>query len=319
MGQTRRGSYIVPVISRLPILEPEDEDDAVLFEDVTYQPFARTAMLRLAEGLTALRELTHGSSQPTRSRITEAIGAGLSSELCDAVASTLEADSITDLDVGFIWAERLRATSASTGVRLEGGAAPLMRQVSSVLKGEPIVGRQTFVGYVKRLDRGEEDEVGRITLRALDNDKARNITMELNEADYHVAGEANTERRMVSATGILHREPGRALRFTEVTEFTYLRPLRCWTARRTARTKAPTPERPTACPALNRPAQTRRPAAPAAGHDFAPYWSLPRLRSNAPRTRESRSPEEAPGESGLNIRWVWIDRWSGCRKDRPRS
>jgi hypothetical protein len=30
--------------------------------------------------------------------------------------------------------------------------------------------------------------------------------------------EANTERRMVSATGILHREPGRALRFTEVTE-----------------------------------------------------------------------------------------------------
>jgi hypothetical protein len=57
MGQTRRGSYIVPVISRLPILEPEDEDDAVLFEDVTYQPFARTAMLRLAEGLTALREL----------------------------------------------------------------------------------------------------------------------------------------------------------------------------------------------------------------------------------------------------------------------
>lgn len=219
MGQTRRGSYIVPVISRLPILEPEDEDDAVLFEDVTYQPFARTAMLRLAEGLTALRELTHGSSQPTRSRITEAIGAGLSSELCDAVASTLEADSITDLDVGFIWAERLRATSASTGVRLEGGAAPLIRQVSSVLKGEPIVGRQTFVGYVKRLDRGEEDEVGRITLRALDNDKARNITMELNEADYHVAGEANTERRMVSATGILHREPGRALRFTEVTEF----------------------------------------------------------------------------------------------------
>jgi hypothetical protein len=43
--------------------------------------------------------------------------------------------------------------------------------------------------------------------------------MELNEADYHVAGEANTDRRMVSATGILHREPGRALRFTEVTEF----------------------------------------------------------------------------------------------------
>lgn len=87
------------------------------------------------------------------------------------------------------------------------------------LKGEPIVGRQTFVGYVKRLDRGEEDEVGRITLRALDNDKARNIAMDLGDADYHVAGEANTDRRMVSATGVLHREPGRALRFSEVSDF----------------------------------------------------------------------------------------------------
>jgi hypothetical protein len=219
MGQTRRGSYIVPVISRLPILEPEDTDDAVLFEDVSYQPFARTAMLRLADGLSALRDLTHGATQPSRQRITDAIGAGVSSELCDAVASTLEAESIGNLDVSFAWAERLPATSARTGVVLEGEAAPLIRTVASILKGQPIVGRQTFVGYVKRLDRGEDDEIGRITLRALDNDKARNITMDLNDADYHVAGEANTERRMVSATGILHREPGRALRFTDVTDF----------------------------------------------------------------------------------------------------
>ncbi|WP_183591283.1 hypothetical protein [Nocardioides soli] len=219
MGQTRRGSYIVPVISRLPILEPDDADDAVLFDEVAFQPFARTAMLRLAKGLKTLHDLTHGASQPTRSSITEAIGEGVSSELCDAVASTLEAHSIVDLDVTFAWAERLPESTAPAAVTMEDGSAPMIRQVSSVLKGEPIVGRQTFVGYVKRLDRGEEDEVGRITLRALDNDKARNITIDLNDDDYHVAGEANTDRRMVSVTGVLHREPGRALRFTEVSEF----------------------------------------------------------------------------------------------------
>jgi hypothetical protein len=43
--------------------------------------------------------------------------------------------------------------------------------------------------------------------------------MELSDADYHVAGEANTDRRIVSATGILQREPGRALRFTTVDDF----------------------------------------------------------------------------------------------------
>lgn len=225
MGQTRHGSYVIPVISRLPILQPDDADDAVLFEDVAYQPFARSAMLKLAQGLAALRELTHGTSAPAASRITEAVGAGVSSELCEAVANTLEAESITALSVAFTWAERLPASSAPVSVNLESEAVPLLRHVGSVLRGEPIIGRQTVVGYVKRLDRGEDDEVGRITLRTLDSDKARNITIDLNDADYHIAGEANTDRRMVAATGILHREPGRALRFSEVVDFHLLEEL----------------------------------------------------------------------------------------------
>lgn len=230
MGQTRRGSYVVPVISRLPILQPEDGDDAVLFEDAAYQPFARNAMLRLAEGLTELHELTHGATIPTRSRITESVGRGVSSELCEAVANTLEAESIADLNVSFTWAERLPAGLAAEAVRLDGASLDLVRQVGNILRGEPVVGPQTVVGYVKRLDRGEDDEVGRVTLRILDNDKARNVTLELNDEEYHVAGEANTERRMVSATGVLRREPGRALRFSEVTNFHLLDDLHVFAA-----------------------------------------------------------------------------------------
>jgi len=219
MGQTRRGSYVVPVISRVPILQPDESEDAVLFESVTYQPFVRTAMLKLAQGLSALRELTHEESLPPRSQITSSIAAGVSFELCDSVASSLETHSIANLAVGFSWAERLPIASAPEAVSLDAGAAYLVREVGNVLKGEPIVGRQTIVGYVKRLDRGEEDEVGRITLRALDHDKARNINMDLDDAAYHVAGLANADRRMVSVTGVLHRESGRALRFTEVSDF----------------------------------------------------------------------------------------------------
>jgi hypothetical protein len=211
MGQTRRGSYVVPVISRLPVLQADDDDDALLFEDVVYRPFARSAMLKLAQGLVTLRDLTQGESEPTGSRITEAVGAG--------VSNTLEAESITALDVNFTWAERLPASSAVKSVQLDSEAVPRLRHISSVLKGDPVIGRQTVVGYVKRLDRGEDDEIGRITLRTLDSDKARNIVIDLNDDEYHIAGEANTERRMVAATGLLHREPGRALRFTDVHDF----------------------------------------------------------------------------------------------------
>lgn len=219
MGQTRSGSYVIPVISRLPILQPEDDDDAVLFTDVNYQPFARSAMLKLSEGLSALRDLTHGATAPRSSQIIEAVGAGVSSELCEAIANTLEAESISSLSVAITWAERVPASPTSSSVGLDSEAAPLLRHVGSVLRGEPIIGRQTVVGYIKRLDRGEDEELGRVTLRTLDLDKARNITIDLNDDDYHIAGEANTERRMVAATGILHREPGRALRFTEVDDF----------------------------------------------------------------------------------------------------
>lgn len=219
MGQTRRGSYVVPVISRLPILQPEEGEDAVLFEDMAYEPFARNAMLRLAEGLTELRDLTHGAAAPTRGRIADSVGRGVSSELCEAVASTLETQSINELDVAFTWADRLPPTSAPGTVQFEGGSAPLVRDVAGILRGAPVVGPQTVVGYVKRLDRGEDDEVGRITLRILDNDKARNVTLELNDVDYHVAGQANADRRLVSVTGVLHREPSRALRFSEVSDF----------------------------------------------------------------------------------------------------
>ena len=104
MGQTRHGSYVIPVISRLPILQPEDADDAVLFTDVAYQPFARSAMLKLSDGLSALRDLTHGATAPRASQIIEAVGAGVSSELCEAIANTLEAESIYSLNVSITWA-----------------------------------------------------------------------------------------------------------------------------------------------------------------------------------------------------------------------
>lgn len=225
MGQTRKGSYIIPVISRLPILQPDDADDAVLFQDVVYQPFARRAMLKLATGLVALRDLTHGSAAPASRSITEAVGEGVSSELCDAITHSLGTESVSALNVSFAWAERSPRSTAPAEVTLDSEALPLLRQVSTALKGDPVVGRQTVVGYVKRLDRGEDEEVGRVTLRVLDYDRARNITMDLSDDDYHVAGAANTDRRMVSATGTLQREPGRALRITGVSDFHLLEEL----------------------------------------------------------------------------------------------
>lgn len=96
-------------------------------------------------GLITLRDLTQGESEPTGSRITEAVGAGVSSELCEAVANILEAESITALNVAFTWAERLPTSSAVEPVQLENEAVSRSRHISSILNGEPVIGRQTVV------------------------------------------------------------------------------------------------------------------------------------------------------------------------------
>lgn len=219
MGQTRRGSYVVPVISKLAIPQVEEGPDAVLFESITFQPFARSAMLKLAEGLGALRDMTHGESLASRSQINGSVAAGVTFELCDSVASALETESIKSLGVGFSWAERLPMASPPEGVNLERGAVQSIRAVGDVLKGERIVGRQSVVGYVKRLDRGAEDPVGRVTLRTIDHDRARNVNLVLEDPSYHIANQAHDDRRMVEVTGELHREPGKALRLEQVSDF----------------------------------------------------------------------------------------------------
>lgn len=219
MGLTRRGSYVIPVISPVPILREDDPDDARLFDDAFHQPFSRSAMLQLAEGIAELRNLTHSAQSPARSEIAASVSRGVSAELCDSIASLLETQSVESLAVAFSWAERLPISHAPDPVSIEQGSVPLIRQIGNYLRGEPVIGAQTVIGYVKRLDRGEDDEVGRVTLRILDGDKARNVTLELDDQRYQTAGEANTSRQLISANGILHREPGRMLRLSDVSSF----------------------------------------------------------------------------------------------------
>ena len=79
MGQTRRGSYIVPIISRIPgALEPVSDVDRLSLE-VRAQPFERRVMAQLAESLAAIREMAVDSSQePTQRQLNDSVAQGQS-------------------------------------------------------------------------------------------------------------------------------------------------------------------------------------------------------------------------------------------------
>ncbi len=209
MGQTRRGSYIIPIISRVPILDSLDGEDERLFDDAGYEPFPRQAMRRLASALTVLRDMTNQGRVPSGQEINESVGEGVSHELCSAVAATLETHSVTNLDIAFSWARRLPVRNQPSTITFEEASSTVVRDVAEHLRGRLIVGEQTLAGFVKALDRDEDDEVGKVTIRALVNDQPRLVHLHLDAGRYEVASRANNDRVPVLVTGRLVREPGK--------------------------------------------------------------------------------------------------------------
>ena len=217
-GQTREGSYVIPVISRLPLARPDREGAFDL--DVALQPYERQVMGTLASALNIVHELAVQSAKsPSQSVINDSVREGVSHELCSALADSLETPSIGQISVSFKWARALPWNRPETRVSFPAEARERVRGMANDLKGSPVVGEQRLVGFVSHFDRGEEDELGRVTLRALLGGTQRSIRLFLSDDQYHTAGEANLNRRTVYVRGNMERTSGRMWEFKDVQDF----------------------------------------------------------------------------------------------------
>lgn len=217
-GQTRDGSYVIPVISRLPLMRPDREGTLDL--DVALQPYERQVMGTLASALTIVHELAVQSTRrPSKNAINDSVREGVSHELCSALADSLETPSIGQISVSFKWARALPWNRPETQVSFPAEARDLVRGMANDLKGSPVVGEQRLIGFVSHFDRGEEDELGRVTLRAPLGGSQRSIRLFLSEEQYHTAGEANLNRRTVYVRGNMERTSGRMWEFKDVRDF----------------------------------------------------------------------------------------------------
>ncbi len=217
-GQTRHGSYIIPVISRLPVEGPMR--DGMLHLDVALQPYARQVLGTLASALTTIHQLAVDAGQrPSKSTINDSVAQGVSHELCSAIAESLESPSIDHISVNFKWAKALRWNRTDAELVFPAEAGEVVRGMANDLRNSPVVGEQIILGYVRHLDRGEDDEQGRVTLRAPLGGAQRSVRLYLPDAWYHVAGEANLERRTVRVRGQLERTSGRMWEFKKVEDF----------------------------------------------------------------------------------------------------
>ncbi|MFF2548152.1 hypothetical protein ACFVUY_37120 [Kitasatospora sp. NPDC058063] len=210
IGQTRRGSYIVPIISQarspLEVYMPGQSDIDAGVEEVL---FDRRVTATMSRALGVLEDLAGAGREPTPSEITDSVGEGVSYELCQALAKVVNADSVNALDVSFNWS-RVAAPppGAPPQVTFNQDAIEILDRVSTQLKTRTSTRQHLVYGVVTNLSRQPDDEDGRVGVRTLLQRRIRVVWMTLPPDVYHVAVRCHDEGVPVQVQGVLTSPPG---------------------------------------------------------------------------------------------------------------
>lgn len=221
MAQTRRGSYVIPIVSRVPgVTEQPGEAQSRLDVEVSAQPFERKVMAQLAEALSSVHELAVRSDrEPSQRELNESIGSGVSHEFCAALDSLLGVESFGDIDVTFSWAKRASTHPDIWRVELPRAARPVIHRMAENLRGSAVIAEQVLTGWVWQTKYEQGDIEGAIKMRSQIGKQTRTVTVTLTAEQIHEAYEAAAEDKPIFIRGQLVREPARTWHFESVSEF----------------------------------------------------------------------------------------------------
>ncbi|MFD0505167.1 hypothetical protein ACFQ0G_24345 [Streptomyces chiangmaiensis] len=210
LGQTRRGSYIVPIISqaRSPedVYAPRQDHIDVQVEETL---FDRRVTATMSRALGVLEDMAGAEREPTRSEINDSIGEGVTYELCRALTKVVNTDSVSTLDVSFNWS-RVAAPPPGTPAQVEFNrdAIDIVDRVSEQLKTKIYTREHLIYGVVTDLSRHPEDDTGRVGVQTLIQRRSRTVWMDLPDRDYHAAVHCHDAGIPVRVRGTLTSPPG---------------------------------------------------------------------------------------------------------------
>lgn len=210
LGQTRRGSYIVPIISqaRSP-LEVYTPGQSAIDAGVEEVLFDRRVTATMSRALGVLEDMATADRDPTPSEVSDSVGEGVSYELCQALAKVVNVNSVNTLDVSFNWS-RVAAPPSGTPLQVtfNQDALDTIEKVSTQLKTRTYTRQHVIYGIVTDLSRQPDDEDGRVGVQTLLQRRSRIVWMHLPPEAYHVAVRCHDEGVPVRVQGVLSTPPG---------------------------------------------------------------------------------------------------------------
>ncbi|MFJ6486264.1 hypothetical protein ACIQK6_40010 [Streptomyces sp. NPDC091682] len=216
LGQTRPGSYVLPVISNARFGATMRDDEGLPHLDVASEDtyFDRRVLATLSRSLEALAEMTmRRDRMPTRSDIRDSVGEGVSSELCAAVLEVIGKGKVELFDIAFNWAPASPVPDDLTRhIEFSSMNAEILEEVQSELKESDEPSEVVLYGVIRRMALKENEESGRVSLDTVIEGRKRSVSFDLDLGTYRRAAQYHGDRRRVVVTGVLDASPGRPAR-----------------------------------------------------------------------------------------------------------
>lgn len=204
LGQTEHGSFVVTLLAPVPpLLQPAQLPLDEGWAKIEDEPMDRMVTRRLVEALEASRMAAERALSGEPLAFDEAIGSGVSANLCEAVAGLI--DQSQGLEVGVTWAKTRPTPEAHRRIAFSKSDSEIFREAARTFRLRQPKENETLFGTVHKLKRDYVETEGEITLKAMVDGKPQSVSAKLDKAAYSVAIQANEAKRPVIMTGDLKR------------------------------------------------------------------------------------------------------------------
>ncbi|AFK56872.1 hypothetical protein [Tistrella mobilis] len=204
LGQTEHGSYVLTLLAPVPprLTPPQPLLDET-WDTPEEEPVERQVTQRLMAALIASRSAVERSTRGDAEAFEQAIGDGVSANLCEALAGLI--DQSERLDIRLTWARTRPVPEIHRDVSFSKTDAGVLSEAARIFRLRAPVPDVTLHATVHQLKRDQDDIDGVVTLKAVIEDALRSVTVVLDPANYRLAVRAHENQTPIVVTGDLER------------------------------------------------------------------------------------------------------------------
>ncbi|MCQ9367384.1 hypothetical protein NQ036_03865 [Brevibacterium sp. 91QC2O2] len=219
-GQTREGSYIVPLL--VPVVSPAPstteqvdelkQDDEVFGKTAHGESVGRRATRMMAQSLDALyREVIEPAVVPGKELVNHLVMLGISREFISAVESTISESMVDRLDVDFQWSPRGGdlPKSIEHHFSIESEAAELLERTAKRFVRPPKHDLETFTGPIVQLRDEESTSYADLTIDTTRRNRSVELSVRVSTRDGAAVHDWFKQRETVIVQGLVRTQSGR--------------------------------------------------------------------------------------------------------------